>query len=135
VEGTGEQVRNTQPRVVELEGGLALDAYPPPVQGEVERAPAEPAAAAEGEVKPTAIALPPPVEEENEQSPQLPTPPVVQVDRVPGAPLSSIKGVPGGEERRLLSRQPKNLRDKTVKEQRQCQNTESPNSQAPRQVK
>ena len=73
-----------------------MDAHPPPVQGEVERAQGEPAAAAEGEVEPTAIALPPPVVKENERYPQLPTPPVVQVERVPGAPLSSIKGVPGG---------------------------------------
>ena len=69
MEGAGAQVLDTQPRSVEVEDGLAVEAHTPPVEGEVERALGGPAAAAEGKVESALISQPPPVEGANERSP------------------------------------------------------------------
>lgn len=114
------QVLGSQPRVVEMEGGLERHAYPPPVEGEFERA---------------MNSQPPPAEGDDQRASHLLTSPVLKFERVPGALLSSMNCVRGGKERPSLSQQRRNLGDNAVIEETDGEKTEKPKSQAPRQTK
>jgi len=81
------------------------------------------------------ISQPPPGEGEDQCASHLLKSPVLKIERVPGALLSSMNCVWGGQERPSLSLQPRNLCDKAVKEETEGKNTEKPKSQAPRKAK